>query len=328
VVVAAANGVVSFVQSTLSPDQLAGWGAGYRERVLGLGSFVGQNKVGYEVEDGVLVGVHVRPFGLGSEIGAGAVTAALAIPGLIALLFSSTGVLRRVLLLVCTPLVLLAVATAGTRAALLACFVSALAFGFMAVASRDALKVVAAMTVGVVILSGALFALGGENAAVRRARSVALSNVVKSFTSERGGSVALIDNYAVSYPLGRGVGTVGPAAGVLGGGLPVLNSETEWNLAVVETGIPGLLLLVGLGATLVWLAVSRLRRFDDAALRMQIAALAAPLVAIFALSFASPTTVSAPTAPFVWLVAGVLGFWLVRPGPEAAQAQGARAGSA
>jgi hypothetical protein len=81
-----------------------------------------------------------------------------------------------------------------------------------------------------------------------------------------------------------------------------------------------LLLLVGLGAALIWLAVTRVRRFTDAALRMQIAALAAPLVAIFALSFASPTTVSAPTAPFLWFVAGVLGFWLIRPGPEASQA--------
>jgi hypothetical protein len=320
VAVAAANGAVGFVQSTLTPDQLAGWGPGYRDRVLGEGIFVGQNKVGYEVKDGVVTGVNVRPFGLGSEIGAGAVVAALAVPALMALVVTSAGLLRWILLLVCAPAVTLGVATAGSRAGLLACFVSAIAFGLLAAASRNALRVLVAVGIGVVLFAGTLALLSGDNGAARRARSVTLSNVVKTFTSERGDSVSRLDDYAVKYPLGLGVGTVGPAAHVLGTRQGVLDAETEWNLAVIETGIPGLFLLVVLGAVLVVLAFKRVRRLTDPDLRIHSAAVAAPLIAVFALSFAGPTTVSAPTAPYVWLAAGVLAYWLARPGPRAMEA--------
>jgi hypothetical protein len=320
VVVAAANGVVSYVQSTMSPGQLAGWGVGYRERINGEGVFAGANRVGYERRNGVVV-EHVRPFALGSEIGAGAQVAALAIPALIALLFSSSGALRLGLLLLCVPAVTLAVATAGSRGAMLACFVSAIAFALLAAASRTALRVLVATAVGLVAFVGVMSLLSSDNGAARRAKSVTLSNVVETFTDERGGSVMLIDDYLAQYPFGLGVGTVGPAAYALGPQAPTLNSETEWNLAVIETGIPGLVLLLGMGAALVGLTVTRIRRFRDPSLRIEVAAIAAPLAALCALSFAGPTTVSAPTAPYMWLAAGVLAFWLVRPGPEAAEAR-------
>ena len=73
---AAAGGVVSYIQSTLTPEQFANWGPGYRERIFGNGVISARLAYG---DGGV---ASVRPFGLGSDIGAGAVAAALALPAL------------------------------------------------------------------------------------------------------------------------------------------------------------------------------------------------------------------------------------------------------
>jgi hypothetical protein len=44
--------------------------------------------------------------------------------------------------------------------------------------------------------------------------------------------------------------------------------------------------------------------------RLYLAALAAPLAGLIAQGFAGPTTASVPAAPYFWLVAGLLSYWL------------------
>jgi hypothetical protein len=324
VAIAAANGLVSYWQSTLTPDELARWGKGYSERIYGTGIFVGQGKVSADVVDGAIRGVHVRPFGLGSEIGAGAVIAALALPALLALILSGRRRLRT-FALICAPATALAIVTSGSRAALVACLASMLAFLFLAGAPRDARKLVAGAALLLALVAVAFSVLGASNDTARRAKSLVSTDVLSTYWDERGPSVRKVGDYLEDHPLGLGVGTVGPAAHVISGSPGELNTETEWNLIVLEAGVAGLLVLVLFGGRLIYLSATRIRRRTDDELRLLLAAIAAPLAALLVLCFAGPTSVSAPTSPFFWLTAGALSYWLLGPGsgddgrePEAA----------
>lgn len=307
VICAAAGGVISLIQSLLTPEQLAQWGPGYQQRILGEGVFAGAGRVGFDSAGNA----SVRPFGLGSEVGAGAVVAALALPGLIALIMVASGRLR----LAAAPLAIgigLAVLTSGSRAATVAVLVSVLAFGITASVSRNTLRALVGLAVGSVLIYGVFQQLGPDNPATNRAQSLAPSEVVSTFSEERGSSVDLFGGYALQYPLGVGVGTAGSAVAVTGErNYTGLNAETLWNFLVLETGLPGLAIILALIFKLMWLALTRIRHVVDPALRLYLAALAAPLFSLAVAGFAGPTTISVPYGPFLWLVAGVLSYWLV-----------------
>lgn len=311
VVCAAAGGVVSYIQSRLSPDQLAAWGAGYAERIYGTGLFTGSRRVAF-LGSGEAIVESVRPFGLGSEIGAGAFAAALAFPGLIALLMVGRGRIRWALAAMSVGIGL-AVATSGSRGAIITVFVSLTAFGLLAAASKNALKAAVGLALGVALIYTAFVELGPTNQAAQRAQSITPTNVVSTFSTDRGGSVALFPTLAAEHPLGVGLGTVGPAASV---GQTVVapgvyNAETEWNFLVIEVGVAGVLVYVAFLLRLMWLAARRIRRVADPAIRLDLAALAAPIFGLFVAGFGGPTTASAPGAPYLWLVSGILAYHLV-----------------
>jgi len=309
VVCAAAGGVVSYVQSTLTPQQFANWGPGYSERILGTGAFAGAPRVSSD-ETGVTSN---RPFGLGSDLGAGALAAVLGLPALIALMVAQGG-WRRVWLLPPAIGLVLAIATSGTRAAIVTAVVTGLCFALIAAASRNALRATAGLAAAAILVYGAFNYLGPGNTTAKRAQSIAPTKVVTTFSTERASSVAKFGEYATNYPLGLGVGTVGPAAGALNDGpiaTQALNSETQWNFLILEVGIAGLGLLLAINLRLIALALTRIRRIADDTMRLALAALAAPLFGLVLQGFAGPTTVSVPAAPYFWFVAGVLSYWLV-----------------
>jgi hypothetical protein len=306
VLCASIGGVVSLVQSTLTPDQFAAWGPGYAERVLGTGTFTGAARL--STEAGVS---SVRAFGLGSDAGSGAMLAALAIPGMIALLMVASGRLRFAVAMLSVG-VGLAIATSGSRAAVVAAFVSILAFGFLAAASRNALKAVAGVAVALALIFGAYVRLGPDNPSERRAASVSPDKALSTFSRERGDSVALFGDLARRFPFGAGLATAGPASAYKrAADAPALDSETQWNFLVLETGIAGVAVYVAFLARLLWLSTLRIRHVADARLRLYLAALAAPLFALLVGGFAGPVSAAVPGAPFLWLVSGVLAFWLV-----------------
>jgi hypothetical protein len=123
--------------------------------------------------------------------------------------------------------------------------------------------------------------------------------------------VAQFGEIAAEHPLGVGVGWSGPAAGFRRDAETAnFNSESEWNFLVVELGLAGLAVYLLLNLRLMGLSFTRIRRIQDPALRLNLAALAAPLVALVVAGFAGPTTASVPSAPYFWLVAGILSYWL------------------
>jgi len=302
---AAIGGVVSFIQSTLTPDQLAGWGPGYRERILGTGIFAGAGRV-----SSVGAANFVRPFGLGSDAGAGAVMAALALPALVALVVVGRGRARWSIV----PMSIgvgLAVATSGGRGALVLVFVTLVIFGLTAAVSKNALRAVIGIALCVALIYAAFNQIG-PNASTERAKSITPGRALSTFQSERGHSVLAFGGLASGHPLGVGLGVSGPAAGFRAtADTTVYNTETQWNFLVVETGVAGLMVYVALLLRLAWLAFTRIRRVADPALRLQLAALAAPIVAMLFSGFSGSTSASVPTAPFLWFVAGMLAYWLV-----------------
>ena len=309
VVCAAAGGVVSFIQSTLTPEELADWGPGYQQRIYGTGAFTGAGRVAFN-DDGTIA---VRPFGLGSDLGGGAFAAALALPALMAMLMWARGGLRLAILPMAVALAL-AVATSGSRAGIVIAFVSVTAFALLVATSRYASRLAVGLALAAVLIFAVFQQLGPSNSTAKRATTITPTRFVTTYKRERGSNVAKVGEYAVRYPLGLGVGSVGAAGFAFGNReqYEQLNTETLWNFLVLEVGIPGMAVFIILLLTVLALASTRIPRVKDLTLRLNLAAIAAPLFALLAASFAGPTTIGVPAGPFLWFAMGVLSYWLIR----------------
>ena len=110
--------------------------------------------------------------------------------------------------------ILLAIATSQTRSAVVAAVIGLLAFAALALTlQRRALVLIGiaaviAMSVGLVsALSGA-----GNSAALGRYGSISPSKVFGATLDSRGGSLSMLPAYLEEFPLGAGLGQVGPVA--------------------------------------------------------------------------------------------------------------------
>ena len=112
-------------------------------------------------------------------------------------------------------------------------------------------------------------------------------------------------------PFGAGLGKVGPAALKAGGTSGEWNGENQFNFLIVETGIPGLLVFLAFQAALCSMILKGLRRERDPHTVVLMAGLAAPLFGYAVDWYSGPNTTSTPTAPYLWLAAGVISWWLV-----------------
>ncbi len=311
---ASASGIASYVQSTLTPEQFAAWGPGYSDQILSKGQYEGAGRTTADATGNPAV----RPFGLGTDAGAGAMAAVAGLPALLALLLIGT-TRARIFLMFLAPGILLGVATSGGRGALIAALFSLGAFLAFAAVSRKALTGIIVVSVAALAFYGTYTELVQSQGTSERNKTIAPSRVVSSYKENRLGSLLLAPRYAAEAPLGLGVGSVGSAAfnSVLGnktarGGsrsdeLP-LNSETQWNYLLIETGVIGLAIYLVLIGRLLARAATGLRRVSDVEVRLSLAALAAPLAALLVLSFSGAT--GATGFLLVWLIAGVFSYWM------------------
>jgi len=217
----------------------------------------------------------------------------------------------------------LAVVTSQARVAIVGTIVSILAFMLLATSSRRVFRLVGGLAVGLTIAYVAISALTSSTNShlFDRYSSISPSKVFSTSVDYRSQTLGrALPNYLVTYPLGAGIGRVGPAsnsAGGVGVGGPRLNAESEPNYAVLELGIPGLILLVGFQLRLLIMSL-KIRWVKDIELRLLLAALAAPLFAMFAMGWVGITTASTPGSPYLWFVGGALAYWLItarqRPG--------------
>jgi hypothetical protein len=308
VVVAAANGVVSLVQSGLTPAQLASWGPGYHNEVFGTAAQTGRTFV--DAATGVS---YVRPPALGSDFGFGGVVAAMALPGALAIALAG-GRSRRYILLLAAGVILAAVglATSQSRTAVVSAAVAVLAVLLLTVTSRRgfAAIVVTAFLV-LVAYFGVTTVFAGATSGPNRYSSIAPTKVVSTAVAYRQGTIALIPIYLVDYPLGNGIGSSGPAGGSSVGGA-VSNSgldvESEPTFLIVELGIPGLVVMYILLFGGIRMGVG-LRMVAERRLQIALAALTSVFVSLCVGGFVGANTANSPTSPFLWLALGTFAYW-------------------
>jgi hypothetical protein len=326
-VLALANGAVATYQTKLGLGSLAAWGPGYKELVYGSveeGGGTGGSHKGITGRAYVVGGVsHVRPPALGKDAGFGGTVGMLALPGLLALLATWRKRRRWVPLLLCLG-ALLALVTGLGRLQLVAAVFGVIAFAMLSASAGP--RVMRVLMTVLVVLAVAVPAGAGLVAieapgTFNRYASISPENASGAKdkkTSELEHLPALIE-YA---PFGLGLGKAGAAAGF--GGLskqevktPTFGSETQYNFLAIETGLPGVLVWVGLSLTVIALAAARLRRVADLEKRVLLAGVFAPLVAFLLAGTSGPITSNAAGAYF-WFMAGTAGYWIAGRRPVAA----------
>ena len=305
----AANGVVSLMQFNLTPDELALWGPGYEQRIFGTGDVSGRT---FQDAKGLS---RVRPFGLTSDSGGGGLMALLTLPAALALL----GLARtRGIALLALPLlagISLAVFTSQGRAVFIGAVVALIAYVSLTVLSRRLVPTIAAV-LAVALIAGvttsALTSGSKNDGAFSRIQTVAPETLLETTSLERGTSLSLIGDYIAKYPLGTGLGTVGPAATYANrGNVPAnFNGETQFNFLLLELGVAGALIFLAFVLRLIAFALVRIRRLDDPELRVMMAALAAPLCAMAIVFTSGAPTTGSPGGAYLWGVGGVLVYWL------------------
>jgi hypothetical protein len=313
--IAAANGVVGYLQFNLTPEQLAAWGPGYSERILGDSEVAGR----YFIDT---TGTHrVRPFGLGSDTGSGGMVALLTAPAALALLAARRRVAAAAAVVPLAIGVVTAIVTSQARVVVVGSLLAVLVFGVLTTSSRRLGALLTAFTCAAVVSVGAISVIAGGSSEhlFERYADITPGRVFETTYDYRGSTLALVPEYARDFPLGAGLGIGGPAGSFRDPGQRSdLSSESEFTYLLIELGIPGLLALLGLNARLLSLSIRRVRRIEDHELKLLLAALAAPLFALFATWLIGPTTSSPPASPYFWFVAGALAYWLARePGGAA-----------
>jgi len=327
--VAALNGVAGWVQFNETPQQFAAWGPGYAERVLGQGNFQLAGRT-FAAQDGQN---HTRPFGLGSDAGAGGVFGAFALGGILALASLFTR-LRYLLFAVAMAIgASVAVISSQGRGVIVGSVVIVLAFGLLTATSRGRVTTLLGFALAATVaFFVAQAVVGSSGSSSLRYQGLDPSAFAQTADTARGRSLARVPDTIASYPLGAGLATAGPASGTAPGASKltgVLDAENEFSFLTIEAGIPGLLALTGFAVAILALGLRRCRHEPDREARLLLAAIVAPVACILVLFFSSSLTVTLPAGPYLWAAGGIVAYWLVaRPaelrraggGPEALSA--------
>jgi hypothetical protein len=135
----------------------------------------------------------------------------------------------------------------------------------------------------------------------------------------RRNTLSKVPKFIKEIPFGGGFGSNGPAATYPGGNGILRDAESEPTYLLIETGIPGLIVMYGFVFTLFYLSVARIRKIADRELRVLLTAVAAPLFAIFMTGFVGINSATVPGAPYLWLAGGILSYWLLGRGRVSAK---------
>jgi len=319
-VIALANGVVSTIQTQLTPTQLASWGPGYNQLINGTGNVSGRV---YVDNSGV---ARVRPMGLGSDSGFGGSVGVLALPGILALL--ATGRLRRrwVIALLCVG-TLLAIATSLARTDVLGAVIVLLSFALLSFSAgrRVTRPLVASLVVIALAFGlGSVLASAVGSEVFSRYASITPGKAASTSVNYREGTLAQIPTDIKHYPFGGGLGTLGAARAFGGNAVPIIeghdaSGESQYNYVTLELGLPGLLLWIALSIKLIVLVVRRLRRVGDIELRLSLAGVFAAVIAFTIMGFVGATMSDLPYGPFFWFAVGIAAYWFAGPGRTAGQ---------
>jgi O-antigen ligase len=310
--IAAVNGVVGLIQVNITPEELSSWGPGYEEAINGEGSVSARTFADDKGNE------RNRPFGLGGDVGFGGSVGMLAIPAALGLLALSKRRGVRILTGMLAVGTVLAVATSEARTAVLGSVIAVFAFAGLTITSKGGLRTLLALGAALVIGYGAIALLSSSTESGSFDRYESISNPSKALSTAfnyRKDTLSKVPDYIVDIPFGAGIGSKGPAASVAGIGKGAeLDGESEPTFLLIELGLPGFLIMLGLTLTLFYISITKIRVIADRETRILLTAIAAPLFAIFSTWFVGVTTATTPTSPYLWFAAGVLSCWLLGEG--------------
>lgn len=312
VLVASVNGVVNAIQFNLTPAQFSAWGPGYEARINGTGDVSARAFRSSAGEE------RTRPFGLGSDIGFGGIVAVTALPGLLALLAIARR--RRALLL---PILLAAlpiavgIVTSQARLAIVGSFLAAFGYVVLGATSRRlASTLVPLLVAGTLIYVGVSAFTGDQTSgAFSRYETISPGQVFTTTYDYRIDTIRTIPKYLADYPLGAGLGTVGPANGLslrANSGI-AFNAESQFTFLIVELGIPGLLLYLALFVAVFRAGFRAVRRTADPETRILLVGLVAPMFFWAGAMFLGIVSAAPPGSLYLWLVAGAVAYWSRAP---------------
>ena len=303
--IAAVNGIVGGFQSQLSTEQMSAWGPGYEQRINGDGDLAARV---YWDDAG---DAKIRPFGLGSDMGYAGAVGLVAAPCLLALISLGGGRRRAWPALLMALAVAVGVITSQGRAVLLGTVFAIFIFIVLGVSGRGGARVIGGLAVAAVVLLLVLPAVlpSSDSGSYTRYGSITPSKALNTAYDYRKDDLAYVFDYALKWPFGAGLGTVGPARVFGGAGTSGVNGETQFNFLILEVGIAGLLVWVALALKVMLRVVRRLRRLRDGELRIYLAALAGPFIAVFFSGLGGPTTTAPPYGPYFWLAIGIFAYW-------------------
>ena len=305
VLCATANGIVNFVQFNLTPSQFARWGPGYATYVNGTGSVSGRQFTDSAGQ------AKVRPFGLGTDAGSGAEIGLVSLGAALALLTLRGRRIRDWLVLVLCVGPPLALFTGQLRSAIVAAVVVAAFFIVLAVSARRIIPTLAVFALGVLVTAVLLSVVASNSGSgvLSRYATITPGNLLATTASSRGYSLALVPSFIVDYPLGGGLGSVGPASKYAGGASQLLNGETSFTFYLSDLGIPGLVVMLLFNLKLLGRALRRVRRmaYEE---RVLVAGVAAGIAGLLTDWASGSPLVTSPGAPYFWFAAGALAYWL------------------
>ena len=314
VVIATANGIVGFIQLNLTPEQLSGWGPGYAQAISGEGDVSARTYTDNAGE------TRTRPFGLGGDFGFGGQIGLIAIPAALALLALVRSPRYRLAMGLLAIGPVLGVLTSEARVAVLSSVVAVLAYAALAVTSRAGLRTVFALclVLPLAYVGVGLISSNSSQGTFDRYESISSpSKAVSTAIDYRSSTYSKLPTYVAEIPLGGGIGSAGPATSLTGGPTGGRSAESEVAFLVIETGVPGLLVMLGFFLTLLYLSVAKIRKIANREVRILMTAIAAPLFGIFASGFVGTNTATTPSAPYLWFAAGILSLWLLGEGYQA-----------
>jgi hypothetical protein len=212
----------------------------------------------------------VRPLGLGSDSGFGGGVGLLALPGALALLATTRG-RRRWVGAVLSLGALIAILTSLGRLQVVGAAIAVIAFALLSsVVGRRVSRPLAAV-LGVIVLAVPLGAV--------------FVSTLRSGTFSRYESISPtnVASTSTSY------------------------KQSSWQRIPHQLGIAPL--GVGLALNVIALALRRLRRIADVELRIDLAAVVAPVIALVLMGFSGPLSTSAALGPYFWFAAGIAAYW-------------------
>jgi O-antigen ligase len=211
------------------------------------------------------------------------------------------------------------VLTSQSRGAVITAVVMVLAMLGLTAVGRQAKRSVIALCVAAAVCGVAVMAVDSYDSDIfYRYSSIAPSKALATTQESRAGTWAAIPDYMREIPLGAGIGSGGPAAGLWDTRPVVWNAESQFTFLIVEAGIPGLVVFLAFQGAVFTAILSGLRRERDPRTAVLLAGLAAPLFGYAVNWLIGINTTSTPNSAYLWLAIGVISYWCLTGSRRAA----------